>query len=376
MACPSPRVVTAQGVTLLTATTIDRAGNAASLTSTVRLDGTGPTVTAYAQPSVWSNAPAATVTFTCSDTVSGLDASGCPAPQTVTAEGATTVTGRATDLAGNATTASAIVRLDRTAPAITASVVPAPNASGWSMGTAGTVQFACTDSGSGIASCPPDAPVSEGVTVVGGTASDNAGNSASISVVVRLDGTAPTVKVVLSPFPVTAACSTTDGLSGVAVAATLSQATSRNADGIPVTTATCSGGTDVAGNLAPPVSSTFVAPMTFTGFLNPVNDPPVVNTGNAGRAYPVKFQLQDAQAGYISSLKAVTATTYQAVACTTFSSQADDLPALASGQSGLQYDATSNEYIYTWNTPSTAGCYLLKLTLADRHVLYADFKLK
>ena len=452
--CPDPREVTLQGTTVVTDSTIDRAGNAASVTTTVKLDGNAPGLTADVSPSGWSNASSATVTFTCLDTVSGLDASGCPVSKTITAEGATPVPATATDLAGNTATVTATVKLDRTAPqisatvalaanpagwskgasatvtfscsdalsgvagctdpvtvgqgttnvlgiatdtagnstplsvtvrvdgvspTITAQVTPAPNASGWSNAASQTVSFACADALSGIASCTtPQVITAEGQTPVTGTAVDLAGNSTSITSTVQLDRTPPVVTVVLSAVPTAASCQTSDPLSGVAVNATLTQATARDADGIPQTTATCSGAVDKAGNAqGAAVSRTFVAPMAFGGLLSPVDAPPVVNTGNAGRTYPVKFQLKDAKAAFISSLKAVGSVTSASVSCSAFSSVTDALPTTTTtSTAGLQYDPAANQYVYTWKTPSAAGCYVLKVALLDGSSYFADFKLK
>src|SRR5439155_15485213 len=58
------------------------------------------------------------------------------------------------------------------------------NAAGWYDGGSVTVHFTCADALSGIASCPPDVTLSaEGANQsVTGTATDNAGNSASATV--------------------------------------------------------------------------------------------------------------------------------------------------------------------------------------------------
>ena len=449
-ACPAPREVTTQGTSVVTGSTVDRAGNTASISTTVSLDGDAPSLTADVQPAGWSNAASATVTFSCSDTVSGLDASGCPAPKTITAEGATPVSGSATDLAGNTATVSATVRLDRTAPTISATVAPAPNGAGWSKGASATVTFICTDALSGVASCPGPQTVGQGTTTLSGIATDVAGNSTPLGVTVRVDGAVPTiastvtpaipasgwskaasetvsftcadalsgiasctpaqvvtaegktpvtgtavdlagnsssvtttvqidrtppaVTVVLSAAPVTPTCKTTDAASGVATAATLATTTTR-VNGIPTTTATCSGAKDVAGNASPPVSATFVAPMKFTGFLVPIVNPPYVNVGRVGWVYPVIFGLKDASGVAITALAAVTSTTYQTVACSSLPTQTSNLPSTTTSGTGLINDPITKLYAYLWKTPATVGCYQLQLTLADRSVHVANFKL-
>jgi len=65
---------------------------------------------------------------------------------------------------------------------------------GWN-NTNVTVNYACTDAGSGIASCPqPQVVSNEGANqVVSGTATDKAGNTASASVTLNIDKTPPTI---------------------------------------------------------------------------------------------------------------------------------------------------------------------------------------
>jgi hypothetical protein len=72
-----------------------------------------------------------------------------------------------------------------------------------------------------------------------------------------------------------------------------------------MTTATCSGATDIAGNSTPTLTRTYVAPLSFSGFESPVDNPPIVNVGKGGRSYPLKFALRDEQGELVSALAAV-----------------------------------------------------------------------
>ncbi|MBI4715876.1 MAG: hypothetical protein HY760_08075, partial [Nitrospirae bacterium] len=98
----------------------------------------------------------------------------------------------------------AVTMVDTTPPLITAVQNPLPNANGWN-NTDPTVTFACTDSESGIATCPsPVTVTTEGAGQgVSGTAVDLAGNRASASVTINLDKTAPelTLPVLSAMYP-------------------------------------------------------------------------------------------------------------------------------------------------------------------------------
>ncbi|HZO67486.1 MAG TPA: hypothetical protein VFB74_21005 [Kribbellaceae bacterium] len=271
--CAPPVTLTEDGPDqVVTGTAVDKAGNTAEVTVTVSIDKTKPLITAVRTPANdhgWNNGDV-TVTFTCADAQSGIAT--CTALVTVTGEGASqSVTGTAVNNAGStAVTTVDDINIDKTPPVITAEVVGSPNSAGWYR-SAPTVHFTCTDTLSGIDTCPGDVVVAgDGANQsVTGTAVDNAGNTAEFTVTgLNVDLTAPVVSVVgalnggtypLDQIP-TISCTTTDATSRVATQA--SPTVSRDAAGLH--TATCAGGMDLAGNTADPVSISYTVTPTAT----------------------------------------------------------------------------------------------------------------
>jgi hypothetical protein len=113
---------------------------------------------------------------------------------------------------------------------------------------------------------------------------------------------------------------------------------------------------------------------TFGGFFQPVDNPPAINSGRAGRTYPVKFQIRDENGTLVTSLAAVSSITYQAVSCGSFSADpADALETTSTGGTSLRFE--DDQFVYNWKTPSSAGCYELFVTLADEGAHSANFSL-
>jgi predicted extracellular nuclease len=177
--------------------------------------------------------------------------------------------------------------------------------------------------------------------------------------VVTLNGVSNGATYTLGAVPA-ASCSTTDSASGVAVQATLS-ITGGTANGVGHFTATCSGAKDNAGNIAPPVSAGYNVQYVFTGFFSPVANGKTFKTGST---IPLKWQLQNAQQGFISSFAAIQAVQAAPDPTCLAGDEGVPLDINAAGNSGLQVE--QNTFQFNWKTSGlTAGCYAVIVSLDD-----------
>ena len=190
------------------------------------IDNDPPGITAAVNPLVnpggWNNT-SVVVTFTCTDATSGV--ASCPAPVTVSTDGANQViSGQAVDKAGNTASASVTLKIDKTPPTMAAAAKPAPNAAGWNNSDV-TITYVCSDALSGMASCPDPALVNtEGRgQPITESAIDVAANSASATTLINLDKTPPVVRIsspaagaVVNTSTITVSGNVNDALSGVA----------------------------------------------------------------------------------------------------------------------------------------------------------------
>jgi hypothetical protein len=224
----------------LTSTTTVKNGDGLETTATsspaVKIDRTAPTTAISGTSNNWVNGTV-NVTLTPSDNLAGVASTtysvNGAAAKTGTSfslpdEGTHTVTYSSTDKAGNVeATKTATVKIDKTAPTIGHTFTPSTYTDGaWTNGNV-TVTFNATDTGSGIASVTAPAVKStegENQQVVG-TATDNAGNSATDTATVSIDKTKPVIEAKADRAAngagwydgdVTVSYSASDALSGIA----------------------------------------------------------------------------------------------------------------------------------------------------------------
>jgi hypothetical protein len=90
---------------------------------------------------------------------------------------------------------------------------------------------------------------------------------------------------------------------------------------------------------------------TFRGFLQPVDNPPTINTGRAGGTYPVKFQIRDENGTLVTSLAAVSSIKYKAVSCGSFSADPTDaLETTATRGTSLRFE--DDQFVYNGRPPA------------------------
>jgi PKD repeat protein len=230
-----PITVSTEGAAqAISGTATDLAGNSASVSLSVSLDKTSPTLT-FGAPSPASNLAGwnntnVSIPFTAADALSGVASTTVLSPLLLTAEGAA-VTGSVTvsDRAGNNTSVtSPAVKIDKTPPAISAVVSPLPNADGWH-NTDVTVSFSGTDLLSGVASgSGPVTVTTEGAgQVVTDAVADAAGNSASLSKTLNIDKTPADILARCAPFSRSPYIAGRDSLSGGASVALMNGAAIR-----------------------------------------------------------------------------------------------------------------------------------------------------
>src|SRR5215813_9569475 len=113
----------------------------------------------------------------------------------------------------------------------------------------------------------------------------------------------------------------------------------------------------------------------FTGFFSPVSNPTEVNVVKAGRAIPVKFSLGGDQGLGIFAQGFPVSGVYT---CNTDGPASEGEQTVTAGNSGLSYDAASDQYSYVWKTQSSwaGSCRQLVVKLNDGSTHVANFQFK
>jgi hypothetical protein len=372
---------------------VDNAGNAEAANEvSLKWDNIAPTVTHTLSPPAnandWNKSDV-TVHFTAKDDDAGSGVASVTPDQVISSEtSGLLVTGTATDTAGNAGTDSVTVRLDKTAPIITGAVVGGTlGNNGWYVGPV-KIHFTCSDALSGVATCPDD------VTLTGnganqsatGTVTDKAGNSASATVSgISIDKEPPTITNVnvdngdytLGAVPA-ATCTAADSYSGLVSCNVVVTGGSASGVGTFNYTATA---TDKAGNKSTQTGS-YKVRYAFDGFLQPINDTAhqvglATSVFKAGSTVPVKFQLKNSSGQVVQAATAPVWLT--PVKGGAMSMPIDETVQTVTADSGttFRYDATAQQYIYNWKTPTPGGSYYqIGVKLADGQVYYVNIGLR
>jgi hypothetical protein len=353
---------------------VDRAGNAEPMNgATLKYDNIAPMVTHTLTPApnadAW-NREDVTVHFTARDNDggSGVDA-GRTTPDVLVGEetAGRLISGEAYDLAGNRGTDSVTVKLDKTTPTITGSVLSGElGERGWYVGPV-TVGFTCSDSLSDVAVCPDDVTLTDtgaGQSVTR-EAIDRAGNTASATVSgIKIDVTKPTVTLkgiadgaiyTLGdvPTPSCAAEDTDSGAAGCEVTAT---------GGLPNgvgTFAYTAKARDAAGNTAT-VTGSYRVIYRFDGFLQPINDTAhqvgaSTSIFKGGSTVPAKFQLKQAGGTVVQANSAPTWLVPAKGTATTATVDETIYALPADSTSTFRWDGT--QYHFNWGTSGAARGY-------------------
>jgi Tol biopolymer transport system component len=210
------------------------------------------------------------------------------------------------------------------------------------------------------------------VTVDGAATVVPAGETSSVS----SDVTDPTLTCVPTSFllnqPAALVTATvSDGESGPAASAVSASAdtSSPGSGSVQVT------GSDQAGN-STTVSCGYSVGYAFSGFFQPVDNPPTVNSAKAGQTVPVKWRIADYFGVGVSTSASFVSMTSGSITCDSSDPQ-DGIETYAGG-SGLQYQSNGT-WQFNWKTPkSYAGqCRVMRLNLADgAGTRVAEFRFK
>jgi uncharacterized repeat protein (TIGR01451 family) len=385
--CAPPSSATfALGHTTVNCTASDAAGNTAHASFQIAVvDTTAPAIQAPPSLTVEATGPYTTValgTPTASDVVD-------PSP-VVTASntgpfalGTYSIVWTAVDASGNVAHATqTLIVADTTPPTVT----PPPDVLVEATGPLTAVALGTGTAHDLVDPAPTVVPstlgpFAVGVSSVTWTATDARGNQATAVQTVTVRDTTPPVVTPPPDVLATVTGNLTAVALGVATASDLVDgvlaATASNVGPFPPGTNTITWtAVDAHGNRGA-TTQKVVLHFAVSAFLGDLLPLPATNVARAGSSVPVRWQISDGSGGFIRDLSAVAAVRFAQTACDQTSSETT-VQADTSGNSGLRYDAASEQYQFNWQTDrDMAGrCFLFILELADGTTHEARFRLR
>jgi hypothetical protein len=375
---------------------VDKAGNAEAQNGvSLKYDNIAPMVTHTLAPAAnadgWNKADV-TVHFSArdNDSGSGVDPARTTPDVLVANETAgRTVAGEGYDVAGNRGIDSAMVRLDKTAPTVSAQLTGQRGDGGWYVGPV-TVHFTCSDDLSNVAVCPDDIILTANGSAqsASGEARDFAGNKATATVSgIDIDRQTPTIALrgiadgaiyTLGAVP-DASCSANDDVSGPASCSVSVSGGQANGVGLFSYKATAN---DNAGNTETRTGSYRVV-YRFDGFLQPINDTAHqvgVSTSifKAGSTVPVKLQLKRADGTAVQAASAPVWEVPVKGSPTTAPVDESVYGTAADSTNTYRFDGTARQYIYNWGTDAAGkGSYhRIGVKLEDGQTYFVNIGLR
>jgi uncharacterized repeat protein (TIGR01451 family) len=380
---PASGSVFPSGVTEVSCTALDAAGNLGACSFTVTVTETQPpTISCPANMTILSADECVVVDFVApaSDNCPGVTVVCIPDSGTCFSQGVTVVNCVATDRAGNTASCSFSVSIGICTLTCPANITVANDANQ----CGAVVTFpAPTGINCGTITCSPASGsfFPKGVTTV--SCSSATGSTCSFTVTVN-DTQAPTLVCpanIVTSLPLNSSATSmavsypapvaTDNCPGVGTPVCIPA--SGSTFNVGTTTVTCNV-QDASGNSAS-CSFTIKVAFNFTGFFNPVSNPPAINVVNAGRAIPVKFSLSGNKglnifaAGYPVS---------GVIVCDASAPPVEVIGTVTAGGSSLSYDAGNDQYVYVWKTEDAwAGtCRQLIVRFIDGNQYVANFRFR
>ncbi|WP_407543033.1 PxKF domain-containing protein (plasmid) [Deinococcus radiomollis] len=278
--------------------------------------------------------------------------------------------------------ALALRTTDTIPPIITSTLSPAApdGTNGWYKSPVTVTWTIATSSAiSSKAGCDPTTLSADTTGTTPTCTATSAGGTSSKAVTVKVDVTRPTLtatfsntvsaetlpNAVLLGSAVSVTPSATDATSGVAS----SSCTAPNTSTIGRHAVTCTA-SDNAGNITT-VQVPYSVIYNFQGFSDPLSNLPAINSGKAGRAYPVKFTLTGQSSLNVLVPGYPKVTTIDCSATALVAENATTVSAVSN--TGLKFDGS---YTFVWKTDKTPGCYQLNVQLNDKTDHYALFNLR